>query len=91
MEMMGDQTNPMKRWYCTLKQRQTRHVRKTLLCSKSDAIDHIVTKWCVVDRNLAMKNQDISSFMTITQISHGRGCYPQKAYIFHETFEKILP
>jgi insertion element IS1 protein InsB len=49
------QTNHMERWYCTLRQRQARYVRKTLSFSKSEAFHHMVTKWFIVDHNLAIK------------------------------------
>lgn len=50
------QTAHMERWYCTLRQRQARYVRKTLSFSKSDAFHHMVTKWFIFDHNLAIKN-----------------------------------
>jgi IS1 family transposase len=49
------QTNHMERWYCTLRQHQARYVRKTLSFSKKDAFHHMVTKWFIVDHNLAIK------------------------------------
>jgi len=49
------QTNHMERWYCTLRQRQARYVRKTLSFSMSEAFHHMVTKWFIVDHNLAIK------------------------------------
>ena len=49
------ETNHMERWYCTLRQRQARYVRKTLSFSKCDAFHHMVTKWFIVDHNLAIK------------------------------------
>ena len=49
------QTNHMERWYCTLRQHQARYVRKTLSFSKRDAFHHMVTKWFIVDHNLARK------------------------------------
>ncbi len=50
------QTNHMERWYCTLRQHQARYVRKTLSFSKKDTFHHMVTKWYIVDHNLAIKN-----------------------------------
>jgi len=50
------QTNHMERWYCTLRQHQARYVRKTLSFSKKDSFHHMVTKWYIVDHNLAIKN-----------------------------------
>lgn len=50
------QTAHMERWYGTLRQRQARFVRKTLSFSKSEAFHHMVTKWYIVEHNLAMKN-----------------------------------
>ena len=38
------QVSHMERWYCTLRQRQARFVRKTLSFSKSEAYHHMVTK-----------------------------------------------
>lgn len=49
------QTNHMERWYCTLRQRLSRYVRKTLSFSKSDAYHHMVTKWYIYDYNFAIK------------------------------------
>ena len=49
------QTSHMDRWYCTLRQRQARYVCKTLSFSKRDAFHHMVTKWFIVDHNLARK------------------------------------
>lgn len=49
------ETNHMERWHCTLRQRQARYVRKTLSFSKSEAFHHMVTKWFIVDHNLAIK------------------------------------
>ncbi len=54
-------TSHMERWYCTLRQRpapfqsQARYVRQTLSFSKCDAFHHMVTKWFIVDHNLAIK------------------------------------
>ena len=49
------QVSHMERWYCTLRQHQARYVRKTLSFSKCDAFHHMVTKWFIVDHNLARK------------------------------------
>ena len=49
------QTSHMERWYCTLRQHQARYVRKTLSFSNRDAFHHMVTKWFIVDHNLAIK------------------------------------
>ena len=54
------ETNHMERWYCTLRQRQARYVRKTLSFSKSEAFHNMVTKWFIVDYNLARKNLLVS-------------------------------
>jgi insertion element IS1 protein InsB len=51
------QTAHMERWYCTLRQRQARFVRKTLSFSKCEAFHHMVTKWYIVEHNLAMKKR----------------------------------
>ena len=50
------ETSHMERWYCTLRQRQARYVRKTLSFSKSEAFHNMVTKWFIVDHNIARKN-----------------------------------
>ena len=50
------QVSHMERWYCTLRQRQARYVRKTLSFSKKDAFHHLVTKWFIVDHNLNRKH-----------------------------------
>jgi insertion element IS1 protein InsB len=49
------QVSHMERWYCTLRQHQARYVRKTLSFSKRDTFHHLVTKWFIVDYNLARK------------------------------------
>jgi IS1 family transposase len=49
------QVSHMERWYCTLRQRQARYVRKTLSFSKCDAFHHMVTKWFIADYNLSIK------------------------------------
>jgi IS1 family transposase len=56
------QTSHMERWYCTIRQRQARYVRKTLSFSKSDAFHHMVTKWYIVEHNLRRK--DLLSSLT---------------------------
>jgi len=48
------QVSHMERWYCTLRQHQARYVRKTLSFSKKDSFHHMVTKWYIVDHNLAI-------------------------------------
>jgi IS1 family transposase len=45
----------MERWYCTLRQRQARYVRKTLSFSKSDHLHRMVTKWYIAEHNLAIQ------------------------------------
>lgn len=49
------QVSHMERWYCTLRQRQARYVRKTLSFSKCDTFHHLITKWFIADYNLTMK------------------------------------
>ena len=51
------QVNHMERWNCTLRQKVARYVRKTLSFSKSDPMHHIVTRWFIVEYNLAILNQ----------------------------------
>ena len=48
------QTNPMERWYCTLRQSCARCVRKTLSFSKSDAMHEIVTRLFIIQYNLSL-------------------------------------
>jgi IS1 family transposase len=57
------ETAHMERWYCTLRQRQARFVRRTLSFSKSDAYHHMVTKWYIVEHNLMIK--DLLSSLTL--------------------------
>ena len=47
------ETAHMERWYNTFRQRLARFVRKTLSFSKSDAYHYMVTKWFIVEHNLA--------------------------------------
>ena len=54
------QTNHMERWYCTLRQRLSRYVRKTLSFSKSDAYHQMVTQWYIYDYNFAIKIKQLS-------------------------------
>lgn len=49
------QTNHMERWYCTIRQKQARFVRKTLSFSKTDSFHNMVTKWYVTEHNLHRK------------------------------------
>jgi insertion element IS1 protein InsB len=49
------QVSHMERWYCILRQRLARYVRKTLSFSKCDAFHHMVTKWFIVEHNLTIK------------------------------------
>ena len=51
------QVNHMERWNCTLRQKVARYVRKTLSFSKADHMHHIVTRWFIVEYNLAILNQ----------------------------------
>ena len=48
------QTNHMERWNCTLRQKLARYVRKTLSFSKVVYMHHLVTRWFVVEYNLAI-------------------------------------
>ena len=59
----------MERWYCTLRQRQVRYVRKTLSFSKSDAYHHMVTNWFIIDHNLAVNSSWLFTtyFVTTTK------------------------
>jgi IS1 family transposase len=40
-------TSHMERFYCTLRQRLARYVRKTLSFSKSERMHHLVTRWFI--------------------------------------------
>lgn len=51
------QISHMERWYCSLRQRQARYVRKTLSFSKCEAYHHMVTKWFIIDHNQALSDQ----------------------------------
>ena len=51
------QTNHMERWNCTLRQKVARYVRKTLSFSKADHMHHLVTRWFIVEYNLAILRQ----------------------------------
>src|SRR5436190_8636651 len=46
------QTAHQERWYCPLRQRISRFVRKTLSFSKSDTNHELVTRWFVIQYNL---------------------------------------
>ena len=50
------QTNHMERWNCTLRQKLARYVRKTktLSFSKAEYMHHLVTRWFIVEYNLAI-------------------------------------
>lgn len=51
------QISHIERWYCTLRQRQACYVRKTLSFSKCDTFRYMVSKWFIINHNLAMKHQ----------------------------------
>jgi len=48
------QTNPMERWYNTLRQSCARFTRKTLSFSKSDTMHEIVTRLFIIQHNLSL-------------------------------------
>lgn len=48
------ETNHMERWNCTLRQKLARYVRKTLSFSKVEYMHHLVTRWFIVEYNLAI-------------------------------------
>ncbi len=54
VDKASGQTMHMERWYCTLRQRLARFVRKTLSFSKADKYHHIVTKWFITEYNLSL-------------------------------------
>lgn len=53
------QANLMERWNCTLRQKLARYVRKTLSCSKTVYRHHLVTRWFIVEDNLAFTYQHV--------------------------------
>jgi hypothetical protein len=48
------ETNYMERWNCTLRQKLARYVRKKLSFSKVEYMHHLVTRWFIVEYNLAI-------------------------------------
>jgi insertion element IS1 protein InsB len=50
----GVQTNPMERWYCSIRQSCARFVRKTLSFSESDTLHEIVTRLFIIRHNLSL-------------------------------------
>jgi insertion element IS1 protein InsB len=48
------QTNPMERWYHTLRPSCARFVRKTLSLSKSDSMHEIVARLFIIRHNLSL-------------------------------------
>jgi len=46
------QTNHIERWNCTLRQRVSRYVRKSLAFSKTDKFHHLMTKFFIFNYNL---------------------------------------
>jgi len=53
------QTNHMERWNCTLRQRLARYVRKTLSFSKVEYMHHLVTRWFILEYNLAITHNHV--------------------------------
>ncbi len=53
------QTNHMERWNCTLRQKLARYVRKTLSFSKAVYMHHLVTRWFIVEYNLAITDHHV--------------------------------
>ena len=45
------ETSHMERFYCTLRQRLARYVRKTLSFSKADRMHHLVTRLFIATYN----------------------------------------
>jgi len=50
------QTNHIERWNCTLRQRVSRYVRKSLAFSKIDKFHHLMTKLFIYEYNLNVIN-----------------------------------
>ncbi len=53
------ETNHMERWNCTLRQKLARYVRKTLSFSKKAYMHHLVTRWFIVEYNLAISHNHV--------------------------------
>jgi len=53
------QTNHMEPWNCTLRQQLARYVRKTLSFSKAEYMHHLVTRWFIVEYNLAIAHNHV--------------------------------
>lgn len=51
VEKGSGETSHVERFYCTLRQRLGRYVRKTLSFSKSERMHHLVTKWFITEYN----------------------------------------
>jgi len=51
VEKGSGETSHVERFYCALRQRLARYVRKTLSFSKSDRMHHLVTKWFIANYN----------------------------------------
>ena len=47
VDKKSGETSHMERFYCTLRQRLARYVRKTLSFSKSERMHHLVTRWFI--------------------------------------------
>lgn len=54
------QVNHMELWNRTLRQILARYVRKTLSFSKADYMHHLVTRWFIVEYNLAIQTQSFT-------------------------------
>lgn len=53
------QTNHVERWNCTLRQKLARYVRKTLSFSKAAYMHHLLTRWFIVEYNLAIARNHV--------------------------------
>jgi len=51
VEKGSGETSHVERFYCTLRQRLARYVRKTLSFSKAAWMRHLVTKWFIANYN----------------------------------------
>ena len=54
-----DNVFPMERWNCTLRQKLARDVRKTLSFSKAAYMQQLVTRWFIVEYNLAITHNQV--------------------------------
>jgi len=54
------QVNHMEHWNCFLWKKLARYVRKTLSFSEADCTHHLVTRWFIIDYNLAIQTKSVT-------------------------------